>query len=399
MDQLAADAINKVFVAALIQQIDDALVQKLDHQNPTLLLQTKLERLKDLLQQVGNGFDQQTLTPAETLRDCLQSTRDAIRLATRIICRVQKKRRCIDFITCAPKMSREIREWNTIFDKLFQDLEFDLSVWISAQQIVHEFVSLQSVPEPDVLLQPVPHSGFVGSKIKFAEAQLQTWLTEDPNNGVIAVYGIRGVGKTSLLKTIYNSQKVSSVFDLVIWVTVSRNYTIPDLQCRIAESIDLDLSSKSRDIDLQKMKLYAFLKKKKFLLILDDIWRPLDLQELGIGFGEDKGSKVVFATSIRDMALMEAEESTEVEPLTKDEGWEMFERVAFRGGQAPDELKEYARLIADQCAGLPVAISVVAGEMRGKTTLDEWNALAFQKCKAFFSTYFESYNLLSEDSS
>jgi len=132
------------------------------------------------------------------------------------------------------------------------------------------------VPEPDVLLQPVPDSGFVGSKIKFAEAELQMWLTEAPNVAVIGVYGVPGVGKTSLLKIIYNTNKVSSVFDFVIWVTLSQEFKIQELQCRIGESIGLDLSD-TCDSDVQKMKLYARLLKKNFLLILDDMCRPLDL--------------------------------------------------------------------------------------------------------------------------
>ena len=52
---VAAEAINKVLLGALIQQTDEALSQKLDHQNPTLFLQ--LECLKALLQQIGNGFE------------------------------------------------------------------------------------------------------------------------------------------------------------------------------------------------------------------------------------------------------------------------------------------------------------------------------------------------------
>jgi len=160
----------------IIQQTDEALSQKLDHQNPTLFLQ--LECLKALLQQIGNGFEYQPTMPPDSIRGSLDRTRDAIQLATSIISRSQKRRRCIDFIACVPKTSREIREWTSTFDEQFQDLEMDLSVWLSAQQIVRQAVSQSQlpVPEPDVLLQPVPDSGFVGSKIKFAEAELQMYI-------------------------------------------------------------------------------------------------------------------------------------------------------------------------------------------------------------------------------
>eukprot|EP00253_Pinus_taeda_P008012 PITA_08012 len=256
---VAAEAINKVLLGVLIQQTKEALSQKLDHQNPTLFLQ--LECLKALLQKIGNGFEYQPTMPPDSIRGSLDRTRDDIQLATFIIYRSQKRRRCIDFIACIPKTSREIREWTSTFDEQFQDLEMDLS-------------------------------------INFAEAELQMWLTEAPNVAVIGVYGVLGVGKTSLLKIIYNTNKVSSVFDFVIWVTLSQEFKIQELQCRIGHWI---------------------------------------CREVGIGFGKNIGTKVVFSTHNRDLALMEAEESIEVQRLSRDEGWELFERIAFKGGHSPEE--------------------------------------------------------------
>jgi len=57
---------------------------------------------------------------------------------------------------------------------------------------------------------------------------------------MIGVYAMGGVGKTSVLKAVYNNyKKVRGVFDEVIWVTVSRNYEIENLQASIAETLDL----------------------------------------------------------------------------------------------------------------------------------------------------------------
>jgi len=123
------------------------------------------------------------------------------------------------------------------------------------------------------------------------------------------------------------------------------------------------------------MMLSATLKKRKFLLMLDDIWSAVDFQELGLAFETGKGSKVVFSTRSRDLASMDAEQSIEVKPLSRDEGWALFETVAFRGGHVPEGLEQCARKISNECAGLPSAITVVAAAMRGKTTVvDEWNS-------------------------
>ena len=194
-------------------------------------------------------------------------------------------------------------------------------------------------------------SGFVGQAIISAETQLKTWINaETPEVRVIAVYGMPGVGKTTLLERVYKFYKHTNFFDSVIRLTVSRNYEIRDLQGRIAKKINLNLSGISdRDADTPKRKLSKSLKRKNFLLILDDIWSAVNLEELGVAFGTDKGSKVVFSTRQRDLALRETEQSINVESLSKGEGWELFERVAFKGGHVREELQECARKIADKC--------------------------------------------------
>jgi hypothetical protein len=55
------------------------------------------------------------------------------------------------------------------------------------------------------LLQDEPDTGLIGLEIKSAEIQLEKWLTEAPHDPVFAVYGMGGVGKSALLKKVYNT--------------------------------------------------------------------------------------------------------------------------------------------------------------------------------------------------
>ena len=53
--------------------------------------------------------------------------------------------------------------------------------------------------------------------------QIEKLLSESSRVQMIDVYGTDGVGKTNLLKKIYNTHKeVSDAFDAVIWVIVAR---------------------------------------------------------------------------------------------------------------------------------------------------------------------------------
>ena len=160
-----------------------------------------------------------------------------------------------------------------------------------------------------------------------------------------------GVGKTSLLQLIHNDckKKVSSNFDFVIWHTVSQNFNIQSLQDTIAESVSLDLKGIS-SIDTRKMKLYAFLENKRFLLILDDVWIPIaDLeQQVGVNFGHDNSSRVLISSRYKD--VVETMAATEycmmIKPLSTEEGWELFRRKAFLGAAPDNNVEAIARHIA-----------------------------------------------------
>jgi len=94
---------------------------------------------------------------------------------------------------------------------------------------------------------------------------------------------------------------------------------------------------------------------------------------LGVEFGENKGSKVVFTTRNRDLVReMNAKESMQILPLLPEEGWELFWKIAFEDGHVPETIENIARQVAKECQGLPLAIKVIASTMRGSTDVDEW---------------------------
>jgi len=348
--QFVADMI-KGPVDAFMGQIDALINMEPNNQ----LMRDNRDRLKNLSQDISNNFrDNENTAPSPIIQSYLGKMHILMQKAEGI---------------SNAKIPSLIPELAAEMEKLLNDLSIDLSISANAR-------ATMSPKEADVLLQPGPEFGFVGKEIETAETQLKTWISAEPSEvRLIGVYGMPGVGKTSLLQRVYNFYKVSNVFDVVIWLTVSRDYGIRDLQGRIAKELKLDLSGISDlDTDKPKMMLSASLIKRKFLLIFDDIWAALDLQKLGVAFGTTKGSKVVFSTRSTDLTLMNSEKSIKVDPLSREEGWELFERVAFKSGHVPEELKKCARKIADECECLPLAITVVATVMRGKgRAVEDWN--------------------------
>jgi disease resistance protein RPS2 len=365
----AASTVAGPIISVIIQKMKDMIEMEENLRD----LNTEFTRMEVFLRHIENQFQEQQRALPEPVQNCLERMHDALRQANSLIVRAKPQPRCLGCCSLRnPKLSTQIRDWKTGFDRLFGELERVFSISANAQQIVSN-----AAPQAEVLLQPVPVSGFVGSTIESAQMQLQTWLEAHPQARMVGVCGMGGVGKTSLLRLLYNKYKeVSSIFDVVIWFTVSQQYQIEKLQACIAETLHLKLEGSS-DKDIRKMKLFEALGQKKFLLILDDMWHPIDLNEVGVKFGDHNRSKVLMSSRSRDVIrTMGASDdySLKIQTLSTEEGWVLFRREAFTNGAVPKEsIQAIARKIALECRGLPLALNVVAAAMRFKNTEDEWS--------------------------
>uniref|UniRef100_A0A2N9I5R4 NB-ARC domain-containing protein n=1 Tax=Fagus sylvatica TaxID=28930 RepID=A0A2N9I5R4_FAGSY len=78
------------------------------------------------------------------------------------------------------------------------------------------------------------------------------------------------------------------------------------------------------------------------------------------------GCKLILTTRLLDACRrLGCQVKIKVEPFSKEEAWSLFlEKVGY-GVALPPEVTDIARSVAKECAGLPLAITVPAGSMRG----------------------------------
>ncbi|MBA0746771.1 hypothetical protein Gogos_009260, partial [Gossypium gossypioides] len=136
-------------------------------------------------------------------------------------------------------------------------------------------------------LEFLPPMYAVASKSStFALNEIMEALEDDEIN-MIGVRGIRGVGKTTLVRALGNKIKESQLFDDVAIAVVSETPDLGKIQDKITDSLDIKFERRSREGKGKELWVELEM-KKRFLIILDDICDELNLIRIGIPFDEEE---------------------------------------------------------------------------------------------------------------
>ncbi|XP_074319420.1 disease resistance protein UNI-like [Silene latifolia] len=210
-------------------------------------------------------------------------------------------------------------------------------------------------------------------KLEHCKRKIMSCLTEDDVISRIGVYGPGGVGKTCLLKEIHNEllEHFKNPGGHVYWVSVSHGTSVSILQDKIAEALELCyLFQEKNEIRKAASLSHEMKRRKNLVLILDDVWEHFSAEEVGIPVGENN-LKLIFTTRSLDVCRrLNCQETVKVEPLSDAEAWKLFSDGL--GSPIPSEAQTVAKLVASECAGLPLGIIVMAGSMRGVVDIEEW---------------------------
>ncbi|XP_042991228.1 uncharacterized protein LOC122318126 isoform X10 [Carya illinoinensis] len=196
----------------------------------------------------------------------------------------------------------------------------------------------------------------------------------DANINRIGVWGSPGVGKSTLMKEIFQKAKEESLFHEVALANVTDTPDVIRIQGEIAEMLDLELDP-DKIVTVRAGRLRARLEKdneKKILVILDDVWKQLDLEEIGITPSER--CKVLLTS--RDRQVLADEMRTEknsfkLDILGEQEAWKLFEKMAGDSIKDDHDLQNEAIKVAKACEGLPIALVTVSRALKNKN-LSTW---------------------------
>lgn len=223
-----------------------------------------------------------------------------------------------------------------------------------------------------VAVEEMPTRPTVG--LNMTLERLWQFLEKD-DVGTIGIYGMGGVGKTTMLKIINNQFLTKSHhFDAVIWVVVSKDFVVDKIQQAVGARLGLSWEE-SESREQRALKIFRVMRRKKFLLLLDDVWEGIDLQKIGIPLPDKENKcKVIFtARSLHVCSDMDAHQKLKMEFLGEQDSWKLFcNNVGGREILELQSIRSYAEAIVRKCGGLPLALITIGKAMANKETEEEW---------------------------
>uniref|UniRef100_A0A6V7QU92 AAA+ ATPase domain-containing protein n=1 Tax=Ananas comosus var. bracteatus TaxID=296719 RepID=A0A6V7QU92_ANACO len=321
-------------------------------------------RRKDVDERIQSGRRTTGGTATNKVREWLQGADSIVARAEALHRRYGERTRCLG--GCSVEFWSSYAVGKTAA-KMISDArrEFDRGVF---QQVVN-------VPAGRHDKLEIDNPPAAGIEYRYLDQALQ--FINDDAVKMVGIWGMGGVGKTHLLKFINNSFARQTSFDVVIFVTASRECSVARIQSEIVNTLDLPAINNVQD---QARIISDFLREKNFLLLLDDLWERLDLGAVGVPMpsaaGEQLKRKVVLTTrylKVCGQMGVSRRNSIKVECLDGDDAWLLFrETVGEDTIGSSLAVEALARKVARKLGGLPLALITVGRAMYDKEDSREW---------------------------
>ncbi|XP_047947229.1 putative disease resistance protein At1g50180 [Salvia hispanica] len=282
-----------------------ALLMKADRErrdSPTLKLY--ISQLKDLAFKAENLLEKYAVE-VQSKRQGQKSLKEKFQRYICIMCECYSVQRvgkeACDIIPALDKLTKELKseldQQGSLLSKQ-EDEQQRLLRQTYAHEVEHDFVGM----ERDIQI--------LVSKVK----------DETRKKRVVKIYGMGGLGKTTLARKVYNHIDLQSYARA--WVCITQQFQPKAVFGDILKQLD-------RNADIGGMEelvrgIHNLLKERKCLVVIDDIWNNDDWEIIRQAFPVN--CNVILTTRYESIANQQSDPH-ELKFLTKDEGWALLQKV------------------------------------------------------------------------
>ncbi|KAL5200639.1 hypothetical protein ABZP36_021842 [Zizania latifolia] len=274
---------------------------------------------------------------------------------------------------CAKMLVRVMGAENSRSHMLLEPLQWRITSSFS----IGEFVFGRQKELDELVNQLLEKSDVPNSRSKGAKSA---------SSEVITIVGSGGIGKTTLAQLIYNDKRIVDDFDMRTWIYVSHVFDKVRITKEILTSIDKNIDLTNFNFSKLQEELNNKITKKKFLLVLDDVWYDEKVgghinadrwRELFAPFWHGmKGVKILVTTRMDIVAnTLGCVTPFYLSGLESEGSWKLFRRCAFntRDPEEHLELKSIGERIVQRLNGSALAIKAVGGHLSSNFNCEEWN--------------------------
>ncbi|KAM7486579.1 hypothetical protein LguiA_002588 [Lonicera macranthoides] len=215
-------------------------------------------------------------------------------------------------------------------------------------------------------------------------------VNQDTDRRVVSIFGMGGLGKTTLAMKIYHHPDVRRHFDSFASVCISQKWEKMDVLKGILIKLISPDEQKKKEIkemtedDLAR-ELCQIQQQKKCLVILDDIWDNDVWNALRQAFPYGyTGSRILLTSRMKEVAC-HIDPNAFLHPLrllNTEESWQLLVKKAFPGRRDTElrvetQMEKEGREMLQPCGGVPLAIVVLGGLLANRHTLNEWEGVHY----------------------
>ncbi|KAF7846777.1 hypothetical protein BT93_L3765 [Corymbia citriodora subsp. variegata] len=187
---------------------------------------------------------------------------------------------------------------------------------------------------------------------------------------VFFIWGMGGLGKTSLARQVLAHDEVKKNFDGFAWAYISQENNENNVKDVLVEIL-VNLIPRQRErimmMTNQEMikALYKIQQDMRCIVVLDDIWTKQAWNSLRAAFPvKNTRSKLVITTRNREVAEYIDPQGFfhELRCLSEEESWDLLMKRAFPETKANTKnMEKLVHKLLNKCEGLPLAIFVLGG--------------------------------------